>query len=321
MGFLSLAMSMRTRIATATVALTVLAAGFAHLDSALLTHAQSDKRAWFCPMHPEVIESKGGKCPRCSMDLVRGNPQEAVEYRLEVSTEPVAIRAGTGVTLRFRVVHPTSGDTVRDFEVVHAKRYHLFVVAQNFDFFDHVHPEQQQDGSWNLRITLPRPGYYRLYSDFLGRGGVPQVVVRTIATTGFTGDLPSSKAQLVPDKVAVKTIGNTRVSLTFPSGPLTAGRYQRLAYHLDSGGVPVRDLKPYLAAWGHTVVLSEDSLDYVHAHPIEYLAPDAVDPSGGPDITFDALFPRPGRYRIWTQFLRGGEVSTVFFTVEAAAGQ
>ena len=58
----------------------------------------------------------------------------------------------------------------------------------------------------------------------------------------------------------------------------------------------------------------------VHAHPIEYLARDAADPSGGPDITFDALFPRLGRYRVWTQFRRGDEVSTVFFTVEAAAG-
>lgn len=42
-------------------------------------------------------------------------------------------------------------------------------------------------------------------------------------------------------------------------------------------------------------------------------------PEGGPDLTFDALLPKPGRYRIWTQFQRGGEVSTASFTVEAAA--
>ena len=37
----------------------------------------------------------------------------------------------------------------------------------------------------------------------------------------------------------------------------------------------------------------------------------------GPDVTFEALMPRPGNYRIWTQFLRGDSLTTVSFTVRA----
>jgi len=51
--------------------------------------------------------------------------------------------------------------------------------------------------------------------------------------------------------------------------------------------------------------------------PIEYLPSGQLDLKGGPTVTFDALFPKPGHYRIWTQFKRGGKVSTVWFTVRA----
>ena len=92
-----------------------------------------------------------------------------------------------------------------------------------------------------------------------------------------------------------------------------------LRYRLtDSSGAPVRDLTPYLGAWGHTLILSEDQADYVHSHPLE-LVPEAS-ARGGPEVTFEALLPRPGLYRVWTQFVRGGgEPITGSFTVRARA--
>lgn len=273
---------------------------------------------YFCPMHPEVRESQPGSCPRCGMALVPGNP-DAKSYDLHLGLAPAAPRSGEEVELSFRVSDRDNGETVRDFEVVHGKRYHLFFVSQDLEHFEHIHPEQQADGTWTIRVRPPKPGYYRVYSDFLARGGAPQVVTRTFATAGFDGDLPSSMARLRPDLSFEKKVGATDVRLRLDPPLILAGHMQRLAYHLQEEGKPVSDLRPYLAAWGHTLVLSEDTLDYVHAHPIENLAPDAVDPRGGPDITFDAMFPRVGRYRVWTQFQRGDEVSTVSFTVEAQA--
>jgi len=29
------------------------------------------KAVYTCPMHPEVISDKAGKCPKCKMDLVK----------------------------------------------------------------------------------------------------------------------------------------------------------------------------------------------------------------------------------------------------------
>jgi hypothetical protein len=150
-------------------------------------------------------------------------------------------------------------------------------------------------------------------------GGTPQVIADTLVTAGYTGDLASSVPRLTPDTTLQKSVDGTSVQLRIEPSPIVAGRMVKLRYHLEADGAPVTDLEPYLAAWGHTLVLSEDALEYVHAHPIEYLPPDRPDVKAGPEITFDAMFPKPGRYRVWTQFKRGGHVSTTWFTVEAIA--
>ena len=81
---------------------------------------------------------------------------------------------------------------------------------------------------------------------------------------------------------------------------------------------PVTDLQRYLGAWGHLLILSEDMTEYVHAHPREEMQPDpAAGPTGGPEVIFDALLPKPGRYRAWLQFQRNDRLTTVSFTFAA----
>jgi hypothetical protein len=112
-----------------------------------------------------------------------------------------------------------------------------------------------------------------------------------------------------------------RVLLTLPSDGLVAGRDEKLQYRVvdSKTGTPVTDLEPYLAAFGHTLVISEDTMEYVHAHPVELVPDNLATAVGGPDLTFKALLPKPGRYRLWTQLKRAGIVSTARFTVTAAS--
>ena len=83
-------------------------------------------------------------------------------------------------------------------------------------------------------------------------------------------------------------------------------------------GLPVRDLEPYLGAWGHTVILDEDGHDYVHSHPRTMISRATTNThvASPPVITFDSYFPRPGRYRIWSQVQRHKTVSTVSFDLD-----
>ena len=152
------------------------------------TLAQSvgnDMPAWFCPMHPDVTSAQTGNCRKCGMTLVAGHPFDTRNYVLDVQTTPSVIKAGAPFKMRFEVRHPSSGNLVRDFEAVHDKRYHLFVVSHDMTEFQHIHPDQQPDGSWTIEAVLPRAGAYRLVSDFLPTGGAPQLLSRSLVTAGL----------------------------------------------------------------------------------------------------------------------------------------
>lgn len=279
---------------------------------------------YYCPMHPDVTAAAPDKCMRCGMSLVAGDPYDLREYLLDVESTPRAPRPGQPFRLRFTVRHPSTRAVIDKFATVHEKPFHLFVISQDMEFYDHIHPEQQPDGSHAIDLTLPRPGYYRLFSDFLPIGGAPQVIPRVIATAGFTGDLASSQSRLVPDVTLQKSVGDLTVTLTLPSAGLVAGREETLRYRVEDArtGAAITDVEPYLGAFGHTLVMSADTLQYVHAHAVELL-PEApagtIQPAGGPTLHFKAMLPKAGRYRLWTQIKRRGVVSTAQFTVDVAS--
>ena len=136
-----------------------------------------------CPMDPEVRSAKAGRCPRCGMTLVAGLPAP-VEYPMDVRMVPAAPRAGQRVQLRFAVRHPMTGTRIREFEVVHEKLLHLFVVSQDLSFFRHEHPQLGRDGVFQLEMEFPAPGMYRMLGDFYPRHGTPQLVESTVIVPG-----------------------------------------------------------------------------------------------------------------------------------------
>jgi hypothetical protein len=274
-----------------------------------------------CTMHPEIRTSGPGKCPKCEMPLTPVTPEIAEDFNLRIQTSPRPPRPNEKVRLRFQVFNPKTGEQVKQFQIMHDKLYHLFVVSQDLSEFQHIHPEFEPDGSFTIETVLPRAGQYKIYSDFYPADGAPQVLQQNLMTAGYKSDLAASRARLVPDTILTKVVEGMKIELKLEPSEIISGQPATLKYHITDAktGEPVRDLAPYLGAWGHTLILSEDQSDYVHSHPEESV-PEAEDRSklkGGPDVTFGALLPHAGNYRIWTQFLRGGTLTTVSFTVRA----
>ena len=158
-----------------------------------------------------------------------------------------------------------------------------------------------------------------LYSDFFPQGGGPQVISTPIVTAGFEGDVRSAIPTLAPDIDWVRRANGAQVALQIEPRQVIAGDELDLPMHFTdtSTGAPITDLQRYLGAFGHALVLSEDMVDYIHSHPDEQLEGTTITSGGGPDVNFHALFPKPGRYRIWLQFQRKDILSTVVFTVKA----
>lgn len=313
----------RTFRAAAALATIALAAGVylqvtGHIGAAASVAAQQadESTGWFCPMHPDVTAAAPGRCSKCDMALIRGNPFDTREYLLDVRTSPAAVRPGVPVRMEFTVRHPGTEKLVDSFEVVHDKRYHLFVISQDMSEFQHIHPELQAAGSWAIDVTLPKAGYYWVISDFVPTGGSPQFLARPFITAGFDGDILTEAAHLAPDTVLMKTLDGMTASVAFEPATLIAGEYGHLMFTLTNSetGQPVTDLQPYLGAFGHTLIMSEDMRDAVHSHPSPGPDSDVSRGRGGPNVTFEGYLPRPGVYRAWTQFLRNDRLTTFTFT-------
>jgi len=332
----------KTSFAPALIVAILLAASSAvpFLRSASITStAPNEATAWVCPMHPEYTMDVAGICPRCGMKLVRAAPFDVRDYRLDFRTIPAIVKPGQKFTMQFKMFHPGTGEQVKKFEVVHEKQFHLFVISQDMQSFQHIHPEEQPDGTWTIEATLPKEGYYKVLSDFMPSGGAPQFLARPLVTAGYSGDLAENSAHLVADPPKVKkAVDDISATVTYDPEVCMVGLYCHLNFHLTdtATGLPVSDLQTYLGAFGHTLIMSEDMVQYVHSHPLDILAqpdddggppvflipPDATPEylekiRGGPDVTFEGLMPKPGHYRAWTQFRRADKIHTFEFTFDA----
>ena len=295
-----------------------------------------EETAWVCPMHPDYTMDNAGKCPRCGMDLVRAAPFDVRDFQLEFRTVPALVKPGQKAKLLFRIFHPGTGEAIKKFEVVHERQYHLFVISQNMEYFQHIHPEEQPDGTWTIDVTLPKAGYYKVLSDFMPSGGASQFIARPLVTAGYVGDLAADSAHLIADTLLTKTVDDTSAAVAYDPPVFVTGQYGHINFHLTDKdtGRPIIDLQTYLGAFGHTLIMSEDMVDYVHSHPLDILAqPDddgnprfIIPPGadleklrGGPDVTFEGLMPKPGLYRSWTQFRRNDKIYTFAFTFNVIA--
>ena len=275
-----------------------------------------------CLMHPDVHESQAGVCPKCGMSLVIVEPSVRGEYTFLLKSDPQRPRPGEPTKLHFTISDPQSGERVKNYVINHEKLFHLFIVSQDLLEYQHIHPQRHDDGTFSVEAILPKPGLYKLHADFFPSGGQPQIIHRELVTAGYVPKKTSHSQPLTPDAKLVKTIDSMTVTLE-PGGPLVAGTLIPLTFRLADAatGEPVRDLEPYLGAWGHTLILNADQSDYLHTHPTEMLPSGAANATrrGGPNVDFNAMFPAAGDYRIWTQFQRAGKVSTVVFTVRIKA--
>lgn len=249
---------------------------------------------FICPMDPEVRSKGPGKCPRCGMKLVAGLP-DAREFHMEIRTAKKPLRAGVPAQLIFEAIDPKTAKPVRNFDLIHEKLFHLFIVSSDLSVFAHEHPVKTVGPEFTFEWTFPKPGMYRLMSDYYPTGATPQLTVKTL----FVG--PGPGAPIPP------LTSNTHVKLTTEPEIPIAGMKTQLYFTLD----PVDGLTPWLGAWGHILVASHDLVDLIHTHP--FIA------DGTSRMQFNVIFPRAGKHRMWVQFDRQGTINTASFDVDVTA--
>ena len=281
--------------------------------------AASFRVQYACSRHPGLLSKRPGACWQCGEPLVATSSIRP--YVVKLATEPDRPTPGNPFRITIQLLDPVNGAPVSDLHVVHEKILHFFLISEDLKEYQHVHPVQQANGIFSLEAVLPANGRYHVISDFFPIGGLPQLV-RSSLIVGDAHASTSTRPKLVPDSKLVKSSAGIRFDLALaPTAPV-AGTPATLAYRLtdEERGAPVRDLQPYLGAWGHTVIMSEDARHYVHSHP-RVMTPSDSGQTNDDEILFDTYFPQPGRYRIWSQFQRRGRVTTVSFDIDVARAE
>jgi hypothetical protein len=282
------------------VLMMIVVAGSAQAPIAPLP-SQNAGDVYICPMDPDVRSNSPGKCARCGMALVAGLP-DPVEYHLHLDVTPRPVKPGQPAKLTFEIHDPWKDRQVTNFQIVHEKLFHMFVVSQDLQVFLHNHPTLGTDGNFHYEYVFPKSGMYRILGDFYPDGATPQLITKTIFVPG-----PAPKAVPLVRDYSPKDAENMNVELTTDPPQPISGFKTQVYFRVK----PADGLEKYLAAWGHMLAASDDLIDMIHEHP--FIA------DGGPQIQFNVIFPRARTYRVWVQFQRKGVVNTAHFDIPVKA--
>jgi hypothetical protein len=252
--------------------------------------------AYVCPMDRDVRSSAPGKCPRCGMALVAGTP-DPIEYHIDLAVNPNPPQPNEPTELRFQVFDPWANHLVQKFLPVHEKLFHAFIVSRDLESFVHDHPTLE-GGVFRYTARFPKPGMYRILTDFYPEGATPQLLTKTV----FVAGAEAPAAALGRDD-SPKTAENLTVGLTVSPHDPVAGGTTQLRFVIT----PADGIERLLGAWGHMLAVSDDVIDMIHTHPAMA--------DGSAEMQFSLVFPRPHPYRVWVQFQRKGVVNTVHFDI------
>jgi len=213
-------------------------------------------------------------------------------------------KANESAELAVRITD-AGGKPVDHFELQHEKLMHLIVVNEDLSFFNHIHPEYKGNGTFTVATTFPAGGKYKLFADFVPKGGAATTISEWVNVEGPA----KGHAEVKADSSLVKVVDGKEVALDLSSKKASGDVTLTFTIRDAQTGQPISDLEPYLGAVGHVVILSADAERYIHVHPIDETAT-------GPKAQFATSFPQSGTYKIWGQFQHRGKVFTVPFTVD-----
>jgi P-type Cu+ transporter len=298
---------------------------YAFLTSiALLSLAVGAGALYFAqPAHAQHAPTPTGGESSHASGHPHGHSEQAPSFRAELATSPATVQAGQPSSLSL-IVRDSRGKVVSDLPLMHEKPMHLIAVSRDLREFAHLHPEPQPDGSYQISHTFPSGGPYKLFVDYTPKGSAQVFSPLALSVEGQAAPGASLEAEALPIQ---KVVSGLRVTMSAQE-PLRAGKGAVLQFSaVDAGtGAPITDLEPYLGAMAHFVIVSEDTADFLHAHPLALGAGEHAHASGahahghggqngGATLGANTTFPREGTYKVWAQLQRAGKVITVPFVV------
>ncbi|MGH4007494.1 MAG: hypothetical protein ACRDTH_04890 [Pseudonocardiaceae bacterium] len=239
-------------------------------------------------------------------DMPTGDGLAAESAGFRFAPAASSLPAGQPGSFQFRITG-TSGTPVTTFEPDQTKLMHFYLIRTDLTGFQHVHPTLGGNGTWTAPLAAAQPGTYRAYASFITKNTsgktMPLVLSQQITIPGTAPTTPLPAAS-----TTAKVDGYT---LTLASDQLTAGMQHQLTVTVSKHGQPATDLQPYLDTYAHLTAFHDGDLSFAHLHPHGTVNGD----HGGPALSFEAMLPKSGNWRLFLQFQTGGILHTAAATV------
>jgi len=219
----------------------------------------------------------------------------------------------------------------------HGKLMHLFMVREDgLNAFAHLHPVARSTEAMDFDVTLPPvpPGRYRVYGDIVHESGYAQTLVNTVDVTASADSRPSDPDDSwfagLPASTPVVDVGDgAQLLWSKPAKPIVAGEESVIALSLQDANGAVLTVEPYMGMAAHVIVSSHDHGVFAHLHPSGSISMAALQKFSGTanhsahagieagalqgQVEVPYAFPTAGRYRMWVQLKRSGQVKTAAF--------
>jgi hypothetical protein len=213
----------------------------------------------------------------------------------------------------------------------HGKLLHFFLIKKNgLGALAHLHPVAIDSLTFETAVPFLPAGDYFVFADAVHENGFAETLVQSV-TLGN----PAAMAWKPTDSDDAQFVGNgVRGPFHFDdgstlmwdgaSGAHTTGADARLRFTLRDAAGKSLMVEPYMGMAAHAVVVRDDGGVFVHLHPMGTTP--AIGATAMPMTAtnlpgvfeFPWAFPKPGHYRVWVQFRRGGAIRSAAFDVDAA---
>ncbi len=219
-------------------------------------------------------------------------------YAIRNLTRFDGIQPDEEFSLHFFIVDKND-EVVKEFDTFHEKLVHLIVVRKDLGKFMHLHPQLNKiTGEFTLDMSLPSDGEYRMYADVKPKNGEPTTPFTDLRIGSIT---PASPIEVTKEKTQI--VNGYTVTHEIPDS-IKAGEKTEYELKVMLGKRPAF-LEQYLGALGHSIIIKEGSLDFIHTHSLR-----------NDKLLFETTFPSAGRYKIFTEFLDNAIVHTSPYIIE-----
>jgi hypothetical protein len=180
------------------------------------------------------------------------------------------------------------GKPVDKLAIIHEKPLHTFLISENLNTFQHLHPVAAgQPGQFTTPVSPISSGKYDVYADFLAPEWGKESIVQTRLLVGQPSIQPF-EGKPFQDWKDKKTPGGYLLGIK----PLPAMSGLQLQV-FDHEKRPLTTLPPYLGAPAHAVLMQVSNRRLQHVHPMN-------DAQQGFMLHFAPLAPNE-RYKLWIQ--------------------